>query len=260
VSITATQFFARYSPPADATERCYYCCGRCEREFKAADYVKSSFTSRDTVALSEWVCPGCVKSLDEKATIRLLCGEVREGQMTRGYSWVATVTEVCAGTKAHRKQIASLCLFPPQPPFMICISDSGQKHLLYRSVVSHSQEVVTLTLEGERIRYRPVELAERFTLLRQVCAATGKPALLNTITPQTGMRVIDYFGDDLVFSEWQRTQNESLTRLAAWICPPKEECQNEYPECERIEDRPIIAEADGPAKSAGGQTTFSWAD
>ena len=110
---TATQFLARYMPPASATEQCYYCAGRCGREYAAADYVKPSFTARDTVAATQYICPGCVKSLDESATIEMLDGEIRKGQKTRCYSWFRTQDWVRAASKTHRADIAAILLSPP---------------------------------------------------------------------------------------------------------------------------------------------------
>jgi len=39
MSVTATQLFAGYTPPADAVELCFYCCGRGKQEFKAARWA-----------------------------------------------------------------------------------------------------------------------------------------------------------------------------------------------------------------------------
>jgi hypothetical protein len=256
VSITATQLFANYTPSVDAAERCFYCGGQCSQEHKSKDVVKSSFTALDTVTRSDYVCGGCIVAFDENATVTLLCGDVRVEQKTRLYSWIVYGGKRYAATKAHRAQIAELCMNPPAPPYVISLADSGQRQLLYRAKVCTDRVHATVSLEGDSIAYRPEQLEQRLKLMKQVCVATGKPALLDTITPQTGMRVIDYYGDDIVFSEWQKTQSESLTRLAAWICPPKEECANEFAGYEIVGP----AKADGPVESAGGQTTFSWAD
>jgi len=260
VSITATQLFANYTPPADAAKRCFYCGGQCTQDHKSKDVVKSSFTALDTVTRSHYVCGGCIVAFDESATVTLLCGEVRTEQKTRLYSWIVYDGKRYAATKAHRAQISGLCMNPPAPPYVISLTDSGQKQLLYRARVCTGRVYATVSLEGDAIVYRPEQLEQRLRLMKQVCAATGKPALLEPITAQTGMRVVDYYGDAEILTAWSELQADPLTKLAAWLCPPKDECQNEYPECERIEDRPIIAEAAGPAVPSAGQRAFSWDD
>lgn len=255
---TAPQLFADYTPSPDDTDRCFYCGGKCGREHRAADVVKSSFTALDTVTLSDYVCPGCICAMDESATVTLLDGEIRHDQKTRMYSWVVCNGTRRAATKAHRSALLTICTMPPPAPFVVSISDSGQRQLLYLAKVCMDASQPVVTLEGEVIRYRPAELIARLSMCKRIAAATGKPALLETITAQTAMRVIDYHGDESLVMEWQKTQSEPLTRLAAWLCPPKEECQSEYT---GITDRPEPAVVEArPVKSTGGQTTFGWDD
>lgn len=255
---TAPQLFANYRPSPGNSERCFYCGGKCGTEHLARDIVKSSFTALDTVTLSDYVCPGCICAMDESATVTLLDGEVRTEQKTRMYSWVVANGTRRAATKAHRASLLTICTTPPPAPFVICLSDSGQRQLLYLARVCLDASQPVVSLEGEVIRYRPAELIARLRICKRIAAATGKPALLEAITPQTAMRVIDYHEDESLVSEWQKVQSEPLTRLAAWLCPPKEECQSEYP---GIIDRPepAIIEA-RPVKPAGGQATFGWDD
>lgn len=260
--ITATQLFAGYTPSEAATERCFYCGGRCEADHKTSDIVKPSFTALDTVSRTAYVCPGCIVAFDENATVTLPTGEVRESQKTRLYSWIVYGGRRYAATKSHREWILRHCLNPPQPPYVISLSDSGQRQLLYRASVGRGGDHAIVSLEGETVVYQPEQLAERLKLVKQVAAATGKPALLAPITAQTGMRVVEYFRSAEILIAWSELQSDPLTKLAAWLCPPKEECQSEYPEPEpeRIEERSIIAEATRQADTLPGQRAFSWDD
>ena len=216
---TAPQLFAAVGPAGGET--CFYCGGSCEPIHPASKIVKKSFTGLDTVTLSDWVCTGCVESMNEKASIVMLDGVKRSGQKIRGYSWIITREGRTAATKSHREQLKGLCVDPPQPPFVICISDSGQKHVLYRAVVNASRERVTVTLEGEAITYQPPELMQRIELCKQVAAATGKPAMKEPMSPQSQMRIVEHFQSESVLAAWQDCFSEPLTRLAAWLCPPK---------------------------------------
>lgn len=206
--------------------RCYYCGGSCTDSHPSAEHVKKSFTSRDTIAGGDYVCDGCLACMSDDTTITLPDLVVRRSQRVRCYSWILTPHTRVAATKSHRGWLLDRCLTPPPPPFAIVLSDSGQKHLLYRGVICWSHEVVTLTLETERITYRPQELADRIALCKQVCTAIGKPGMASTPGASELMRVCEIAGES-VAAEWEKVQGEPLSRLAVWLCPPKEECCNE---------------------------------
>lgn len=238
--------FARKSEYYDGAHRCFYCGTPCSDYFAARQYVKQSFTSRDTVCGGDYVCGGCVCALDEKATVTLPDGEQRDGQKTRCYSWVFSEAGATAATKAHREWLLQQCLSPPEPPYGICISDSGQRQLLYRSQVCHSRETITVTLEGDPVTYIPQQLIERLGMTKQIAAATGKPALAEGLTTRQQMLVIEYHGPigESVLIDWLRCEHEPLSRLAAWFTPAKKECEFEYPKCEpaiagRADDRGV---------------------
>jgi hypothetical protein len=179
-----------------------------------------------------------VLCLRESAEITLIDGEIRRGQKVRGYSWVVTANSALAATKAHLEQLRALCLDPPEPPFAIVLTDSGQTHQLYRGTVNHSREVVTVTLEaepvtyraGQRVFYRPDELAPRLDLCGRLIAATGKPALREPITQRFALAVMERYCDgEALLNLWTRVREQPLSRLAAWISPAKETCLNVYP-------------------------------
>lgn len=227
---TATQLFstARGLPLRTGDYRCYFCGGHCSTDTPQSSLVGKSFTARDTVCGGDWVCDGCVTAMDERATITLACGERREQQKVRGYSWVIGRVATAA-TKSHRDWLLGQCLVPPSPPFAICISDSGQKHLLYRAIVCHSNKQCAVTLEGERVCYTPPQLRDRLELCRRLVAATGKPALAESLSPSAAMRIIAHHGDESLVTVWLAVREEPLSRLAAWLCEPKEECLARYP-------------------------------
>lgn len=247
--ITAPQLFARYTPSGDET--CFYCGGCCDQTHAAKSVVKSSFTGLDTVTLSDWVCAGCVAAMQEGIELTLIDGTQKTNQKIRGYSWIITADSLSACTKAHREELLAACLNPPAAPFVICISDSGQKHLLYRSVVNHNRDLVTVTLEGEAITYRPTDLADRLELCKQACAATGKPALKGDMSVQTQMRIIEHFESEEVLAAWLDCYPEPFTRLAVWLCPAKEICLSEYP---------AVTQPEPQLEHRAAQATFSFAD
>lgn len=212
----------------EGQHRCFFCASPCSEKWLSSEYVRDSFTSRDTVRGGRFVCGGCVAALSETATIELPDGAVRENQKVRCYSWVATERTSIAATKAHRDWILDTCLNPPEPPFIICLSDSGQKHLLYRSVVCHSREVVTVSLELQRIVYDVRALRERYELVISLAAATGKPPLVGGLSIRQQMAVVELHGTDSRLITWLRVADEPLSQLAVWLCPGKKESLDEY--------------------------------
>lgn len=211
--------------------RCFYCGAPCDGTSSVKEYVAKSFTARSTVANpgSLGICEGCVLAMREGATICMIDGEERIGQKMRGYSWVLLDGNAFAATKAHLKQLRETCLALPEPPFAIVLSDSGQTHQLYRGVANHSSETVTVTLEAERVTYRPEELRGRLALCGKLVAATGKPALKGPVSVRFAISVSEYFRDgESLVEEWDRVREQPLSRLAAWLCPNKESCSHEY--------------------------------
>lgn len=222
--MSPTQLFAGVEPHGDAV--CFYCFGKCPERHLASKIVKKSFTGLDSVSLSKWVCEGCIAAMGEYSDIEMADGEKRVGQKIRCYSWVVDLGGHTAYSKTHRAQLRSVCVNPPSPPFVICISDSGQKHLLYRSKVCWSREQVVVTLEGDVIDYTPEALADRIALCVRVCSVVGRPAMAAGLNAMQCMSVCETFGES-VLSEWLAVCGQSLTRLAVWLCPSKEECLNE---------------------------------
>jgi len=196
-----------------------------------------------------------VLCLREDADIELIDGVKRAGQKVRCYSWVVAGGRAIAATKAHLTHLRALCLEPPEPPFAIVLSESGQKHLLYRGAVCRSREVVTVTLEEERVTYRVPELRDRLDLVGRLVAATGKPALAEPPNVRFGMAVLDRFpesGEQLLMT-WESVREEPLSRLAAFLSASKEVCGNQYPAEHRLSGVPEAARGPGrPGPAVGG--------
>lgn len=260
MKLTASQLFAAASdiPTGTGPNQCYYCGGVCGAEFSRKQYVKDSFSDTDLVSRpgSDHVCSGCVAVLQEKADIVLIDGEHRSGQKVRNYSWIVTDKTVpLAATKAHRERICQVLLNPPEPPFVLCVSDSGQKHFLpHISRVCHSRRFVTCNLDGEIIVYEPAKLLLRYSLTMQLVAVLGGPVLRGggLLTVTQAMAVLDYHQSETLVDDWNKCCGDSLTRLALWVTPSKPECEIAYP---RREYRPAAAVVAG-----GVQATFGWTD
>lgn len=224
--LTATQMFSGVTAIPDCwTERCFFCGGRCDKAISSHSFVKKSFTRLDTVTQSPWICVGCIAVMSEDARIVLPDGVVRDKQKVRGYSWVI-YPDGCkvAATKSHKAWLLEQCLYPRFVPCVISISDSGQKHLLYLAPVSFDKSNMTVSLESERISYRPIELLERVELCKRLVSVVGKPPLSEGLTVVQKMLLVERYGGDQWLREWLRVANEPLSRLAVWLCPGKDRC------------------------------------
>lgn len=211
--------------------RCVFCGAPANREYELSE----SFTTRDTLRCpgSKHICVGCTLALEEVGIAVYHTGE--SYHFTKAFrrmcSWVITSKVVTAATKAHTAYLRRVCLNPPEPPFVVSLAVSGQKHVLYRSVVNHdSGSAIVATLEGEPVEFRPVDLMRRLDLCGRLVSATGKPALVESPTPAFWFRVSERFVDGIQLCEtWERVRGEPLSRLAAFLCPAKEEAEREYP-------------------------------
>lgn len=249
---------ARGIEPRRGYHRCFYCLAACGVQNQTVEYLRDSFTGRDTVGGGEFVCDGCVEAMREKATIKFWTGETRENQKVRSYSWVMTRQDAVAASKTHRAWLREKCLAPPEPPYAICLSDSGQKHLLYRGLVGWSQDPASVTLEGERIVYGVAALRDRLRLVTRLVAAVGRPGVEERLGIREAVRIVEYHGHDDDVRAWAEVSGQPLSRLALWLAPNKEEASIEYPRTgddRGTDDRAVPAEtggALGPAGHGGG--------
>lgn len=256
--ITPTIFFSR-ELYKEGQHQCYYCGSPCDELYTTKDYVKDTFTNRDIVMRpgSSYVCGGCVASLNERATITLIDGEVREGQRVRQYSWILTKDCATAATKRHISQLREIVICPPEPPFGIILSDSGQKHLMFRSRIAMSRESFPVMLEDEIIQVDPSLLSERIEFLKRLIAATGKPALEERYSTGFAIRLFELYGDraEEMLEEFSAIKDEPLTRLALWLSPNKEDCTNELADRGEINAGRVSAKDSGagePDQDKGG--------
>jgi CRISPR type IV-associated protein Csf1 len=223
--ITAPQLFAGIKNPS-GDHRCFFCNGVCDETHKRKDYVKNTFTNRDVVRCpaSNYVCGGCVTTLNERATVNLIDGEIRKDQKTRLYSWLFDAKSRVAFTKAHLATIRSIVLNPPDPPFGIVFAVSGQKQLLFRSVVAWDQSEYYVTFEEERILVNVELLKLKLADAEKLIAAIGKPAL-EKMNMNHAVKFFEYYGNLELFYKWQAEAMTPLNRLAAFLSPSQKECQ-----------------------------------
>lgn len=226
--ITAPQLFAGITEP-QGNEFCFYCGGVCGEDYSVKKYVKDTFTNRDIVRRpsSQFICSGCVACFEDRDIV-LITGEQRKDQRTRQYSWIFTKSQKIAATKAHLKEITEIILNPPDPPFGIVLVTSGQKQLLFRSVIAWSSDDFPVMLEDEIITVSRQQLQDKIALAKIVIAAIGKPSL-SEMESNHAIRYFDYYGNIYSFGLWKNEMNSPISRLALYLSPSQKDCQNEHP-------------------------------
>lgn len=207
-----------------------FLCGIVGADVSKSTCIRDGFTNWDSVASkgSQFVCPGCAESMSESADIRLVDGEVRQGQRRRMYSWVLTEADKVAATKAHIQILRQVVMSPPPPPFAIVLSDSGQKHFIWRTPVNGSQKRYIVRLEEDLIEVDPALLLEAFHVVERAIAACGKPALYEASEFTLSQRFIEYYESDEDADRWFAVAKNPITRLAHWLTPGREWCRERH--------------------------------
>ena len=209
---TATQLFALAQGKEIrlGKERCFYCAGFCSDQcVPAKDHVKQSFTAISSTGYGRFVCDGCLAAMEEKATIKMIDGSTRSNQKVRNYSWIIYKEKdqwtALAATKKHKKELVRFLANPPLRPFVICLSDSGQRHLLYQAYVCTSELFFYVTLEEERLRYMPQSFLDCLEMTKKICAVVGGNALTRKPDINELLSVGDVYGESFA-EQWLMLQ------------------------------------------------------
>jgi len=105
--------------------------------------IKPTFTDHPYARCqaSVSICAGCA-----------FCLSARE---LRNYSILATSTRL---QHPFRSQWRDILIHPPEPPFVMCLAVSGQKHLSFKAPVNLDQRRFTVMLEERAVHVIPTKL------------------------------------------------------------------------------------------------------
>lgn len=215
--------------------RCFYCGAPADDSNPTSVHVKPTFTAFATAVHpgSTVVCNGCVLAMRDELDVPLLVGGVQPVARAamRMFSWVITRDRAAGASRAHLAALREVCLHPPHPPYAVVLTDTGQTHQIYRGVVARSTARAVVTLECERIDYRPDDLAAAVELAGRLAACVGKPGLYDRRWSTTSAsRIFARWRDaDAMIDRWSRESDSPLSRLAAWLTPKMEDCKVAYP-------------------------------
>ncbi len=153
----------KYEPASTADvndEQCWLCGGKTGGKGQPVKtIIKPTFTDIDRAQInnSNSVCPGCC-----------FCLSYRE---LRNYSIV-----VADGMIAHptRPELKCLLLNPPEPPFLFCIAESGQKWLHFKSEIAYSQNNYPVQMEDTMIYVNVDELKKILSIIEELYTVFSK--------------------------------------------------------------------------------------
>lgn len=140
--------------------RCWLCGGITgHRGLPVKKAIKDTFTNQDMARWpkSKSVCLGCAFCLDRREL--------------RNYSIIATEKELRHPT---RPEIRALLLDPPEPPFVLCIAVSGQKHLHFRAQVAYDRDGFPVQMEETSVCVWRRPLAEWLGAIERLYALFSK--------------------------------------------------------------------------------------
>lgn len=211
----------------EGEQRCLFCGSACDGSETAKEWLKENFTAIDTLASpgSKAVCDGCTLAMGGSVDGLIADNERRDGRAAqcRLWSWIISPAKTLAGSKKMLAKLREACLFPPEPPYAIVMTDGGQRHLLYLAKVCESSDIATVCFDGANISYRPHELNDMLDICRKLIAATGKPALTDGLSRRQRLDIGEQFGCDAL-SRWDAVSGSPLAAMAVWLSPGKEEC------------------------------------
>lgn len=218
-------FVKNLNPIGD--QNCHFCGTKCKakEENNINVYIKDIFSGRDIVYYpsSQYVCDGCVTVCQNKMEFTTCIGEI-VNTMPRMFSWVITKDSNVAYSKAHIQKLRAVVLNPPEPPFSIVIAVSGQKQLLFRSIVSEQKDNFPILFEDTVVYIELDMFNYALDLATNVSASIGKMALRDEPSYASGIRYFESYNNMNKYLEWFENYQRPLFQVAAFFCEPKELC------------------------------------
>jgi len=209
---------------------CFYCGERCDDKYSIKEYVKKTFTNYDIIKSpsSKYICKECVWAFGSKSKIKMIDGENREGS-PRNYCWYITKNKKIAYTKSHMEYLRKLLIDEKlETPFKIIISDSGQKHLIFRSNWNYQNNNFEIQFEEESIIIKKEELYKTLQLANKLSAVFGKMNLLKCDDVSYSISYFKYYNNLDDYYRWLKIKDKKISKLAAWLSKNQKEAQDKF--------------------------------
>lgn len=153
-----------------------------------------------------------------------------------GRTWLQTYSKSFATRDgvwkfASNEQIASLLLDPPEPPFAAILSTKNMQHMIWRTPVTLSRNLITVRLNDDLLQIRrPVLLAAlaAYHRIHAIMAETPSPSTGRLLKPPAALFSIELASSkvgvvradvaELLYSVGEGALAEQLNRLAMGEC------------------------------------------
>ena len=213
----------------EGNKNCYFCNSECSNNILVSSFIKKTFTNYNLVKNpnSLYVCKGCYFSMTDKniKELEMPDEEIKYNQSARTYSWVLTKNFKQAFTKRHIQELKQFILYPIDTPFSIIISNSGKKHLIFRTPISYTRDNYFLQFEEEIIYINIEELKNRIDLCEKIISFCGKKGVMKYSEYKISKYCLDEI-DDSILDKFFYIRKEKLTELAVYLSNNKEKCND----------------------------------
>lgn len=198
-----------YEPiePGPLEGECYL-CGCHSTGYPRDKVIKDTFTDSN-LAKAPWsdvVCDCCTWALSKRDL--------------RNYSILSTEHGL---THPSRAELREILIHPPEPPFLICVAESGQKWLHFKSQINYSNDVFYVQFEDLGIWVKPKEIEELLYPIEELLKGFSKSEIS---TGRYYASRIWQFGAGN-FDRYERMidkrRQSSMFRLALFVAQKKEE-------------------------------------
>jgi CRISPR type IV-associated protein Csf1 len=220
---TLTTLAAPFAPAVDGPPGVCAWCGS-HAAATAELHVSENFSAWSELGApwSDRACPGCA----------WLAGET--GLPTRSgrgrHPW--TLYSLCAhpgglerASKSEKDVVRRWLLDPPGPPVAICVSDSGKKHLAYRTPINYANHRIVVRFDEILVDLEPRSfaaiVADAESLLAQ---GLPKRDVTSGDTSVTRLSRLDRAGRE-AWDRLRRLRGTGQLELAVWVAtsPTREE-------------------------------------
>lgn len=233
-------------PPLTDTpdSRCWLCGGETGgKGLPTKKAIKPTFTDHPCARGygSSSICPGCA-----------FCLTARE---LRNYSILATTDRLSHPSRAEWREIL---INPPEPPFVMCLAVSGQKHLSFKAPVNLERGHYAVLLEEREIFVTPGRIEQAIEAVEALYVYFSKDEIATGRYSQHKIK-------DCGLAKWERLESgvenwrgRPLFDLALFVAQKREvEEEEEVTEKSGLAQRPV-----GTAERKNKepiQATFEWA-
>ena len=170
--------------------------------------IKPTFTDSN-LAKAPWsgvVCDHCAWALSYRSL--------------RNYSILATWNEM---RHPSRAEVREVLLNPPEPPFVLCVADSGQRWLHIRSKITYRDGPMIVRFEDLEVRITPLEFARLLEPIERLYQVFTKDEIASGTFKSHKIQEFGIAEWERLWSQIARHRASGAFKLALFVAQRKEE-------------------------------------